>query len=415
MSRKKTFYLSLGILLAVAVVWLFLPKNTENQQIITEVKFGKFEIFVTTTGELQAENSENIMAPEGLRSIRLWNVKISDLIPEGTLVKKGDYVGTLDRTEASNNLKDIENDIEKYETDLEKRHLDTTLELGQLRDNIHNLRYDLEERQLKLEQSKFEPPATIRQEQINLEKEQRGLEQALENYKLKERKAKADIHQAISYLNNQKRKRDDIVKVLDQFTIHAPKQGMLIYAREWNGTKKKVGGMVSPWEPTVATLPDLSSMISQTFVNEIDISKVKTGQDVMVGIDAFPEKIYPAKVLEVANVGEQLPNSDAKVFQVKIKLNQTDSILKPSMTTSNSILTSVFDSVLYVPLEGIHADDSLSFVYQVHGFSTKKVQVITGPSNDSFVIIEKGLKQGDKILLTIPDKADELKLETLNE
>ncbi|MCK7532908.1 MAG: HlyD family efflux transporter periplasmic adaptor subunit [Marinilabiliales bacterium] len=81
---------------------------------------------------------------------------------------------------------------------------------------------------------------------------------------------------------------------------------MVIYKREWNGAKRKVGSEISPWDPVVATLPDLSSMISKTYVNEIDVSKVKAGQRVRLTVDAFPEKSYTGAVISVANIGEQL-------------------------------------------------------------------------------------------------------------
>jgi HlyD family secretion protein len=74
-----------------------------------------------------------------------------------------------------------------------------------------------------------------------------------------------------------------------------PKSGMVIYHREWNGSRRTVGSSISPWDLTVATLPDLSSMMSRTYVNEIDVSKVKAGQDVRIGVDAFPERQYTGR------------------------------------------------------------------------------------------------------------------------
>ncbi len=65
----------------------------------------------------------------------------------------------------------------------------------------------------------------------------------------------------------------------------------------------------------VALLPDLSKMITKTYVNEIDISKVRVGQPVKISIDAFPDREYNGIVTEVANIGEQRPGSDAKVLK----------------------------------------------------------------------------------------------------
>ena len=207
------------------------------------------------------------------------------------------------------------------------------------------------------------------------------------------------------------RKRDDILKVMDEFIIKAPKPGMVIYMKEWNGAKRKVGSELSPWDPTVATLPDLSSMMSKTYVNEIDISKVKVGQRVKIGVDAFPEKEFAGEVKEIANVGEQLPNSDAKVFEVLIKLFQTDTVLRPSMTTSNVISINSYNDVLHIPLEAIHNNDSLTFVYKKNGFSVSKQVVVVGESNENEIIIEKGLNEGETLMLSIPENATDLSYE----
>ena len=74
------------------------------------------------------------------------------------------------------------------------------------------------------------------------------------------------------------------------FTINAPSPGMVIYVREWNGKKKGVGSQWNTWDPTVATLPDLTQMESQTYVNEVDVRKLSVGQKVSISLDADPTK-----------------------------------------------------------------------------------------------------------------------------
>jgi hypothetical protein len=60
----------------------------------------------------------------------------------------------------------------------------------------------------------------------------------------------------------------------------------------------------------------------------------------------FPDKSFTGQVISVANIGEQLPNTDAKVFEVVVKLDNTDPILRPSMTTGNQIITKAFTDVV---------------------------------------------------------------------
>jgi hypothetical protein len=190
--------------------------------------------------------------------------------------------------------------------------------------------------------------------------------------------------------------------VRDEFIVRAPKAGMVIYKRNWDGSKQGVGSTLNAWDNVVATLPDLSKMISKTYVNEIDISKVKVGQDVKIGIDAFPEKEYTGKVTEVANIGEQLRNSNAKVFEVKIEVNEYDSILRPAMTTKNTVITAIIDSVMFVPIEAVQANDSISYVYT----GKFRKQIISGKSNENEIIVLTGLQPGEEIHLLVPGNPD---------
>jgi multidrug resistance efflux pump len=420
--KKKSIIISSGVLLLLVIIYFSFgsSKKSGSENLIVEVKKGIFEINVSISGELQAEHSENIMGPMELRSHLLgyMQVKIQDLIAEGTVVDSGQYVATLDRTEASNKLKDIEDEIQKNESNFIKTQLDSTISLREQRNNILNQKYALEEKELVLAQSKYEAPATIRQAQIDLDKEKRAFEQSKENYKFKVQQYNANMTEVSLNLAQVKRKKEAMELLLKKFVIYAPKSGMLIYSKDWNGNKRKVGSIISPWELQVATLPDMTKMLSKTFVNEIDISKIKVNQEVALKLDAFPEKSFTGFVVTVANVGEQLPNTDSKVFEVMIKVRESDDIMRPGMTTSNTIKIASYPNKLSLPLEAIHMEDSVTFVYSKKG---KKQLVLLGQMSENEVVIEKGLKLGDKVWLAIPEDAKdwkftglELKAEIIN-
>lgn len=406
----------IGSVLAVLfLVWIFNRGDSgEASSIKVTVKKGLFEVTVTTTGELKAKESKDIKGPEGMRSVGIYRVAITKLIPEGTLVKEGDIIGELDRTEISTKLSDLSSELQKIESQFIQIKLDTTLELREFRDNLINLNYGMEEKKLILEQSKYEPPATIRQAEIDLDKAVRAYTQAKENYKLKVRQAKAKIKEIAVTMSKQQSKFDRMEDLVGKFTIKAPMGGMLIYIRDWNGKKKEVGSQISSWDPSVATLPDLSVMISKTYVNEVEIRKVKKNQTVEIGVDAFPEKMFTGKVIEIANVGEQKPNSDAKVFEVIIQINESDTLLRPAMTTSNIILADVQDSVLYLPLEAVHSRDSITFVYRSGSFRIFKQEVTLGLVNENEVVISSGLEEKDEVYLSVPENGDDLKLVKLD-
>lgn len=76
------------------------------------------------------------------------------------------------------------------------------------------------------------------------------------------------------------------------------------------------------------------------------------------------------------------------------------------MTTSNMVITQVLDSVLFIPLEAVHANDSLTFVYTRDG---KKQVVVLSESNENHIVVDMGLKKGDKLYLSNPENPENFK------
>ena len=277
------------------------------------------------------------------------------------------------------------------------------MELRKARNELINLEYEIQEKRIVYEQSKFEPPATQQQAKIASEKAQRAYDQAVDTYSLKSEKAAAQMLEVGAIKSDDQIRLNFLTKLQEQFTIEAPESGMVIYKRSWNGTKKGVGSTIQPWDPTVATLPDLTKMISRTYVSEVDIRIVQVGQQVVIGLDAFPNKKLSGKVIKVANVGEQKPNSDSKVFQVDVEIFESDTTLRPGMTTSNTIVAELISEVVYIPLEALHAQgDSITFVLVKSGLTYIKQEVIVGKSNMDEAIILDGISEGDMVYLSDP-------------
>jgi len=411
-TKKTILYICSGIAL-VLICWgaLSLNRDKTEKNIFAEVKKGDFEISVFTTGELEAKNSIQINGPEGLRSANIFQVKITDIIAEGTVVKKGDYIAALDKAEVGNKLKDASTELQKFQSQYNQTQLDTALQLRQARDEIVNQDFTLKEKQIALEQSAYEPPASIRQIQLDFDRTSRAMEQAKKNYELKRNQLVAKMEEVSASLNQARNVFDRLTELLQQFTITAPEGGMLIYQREWNGKKRGVGSTVGVWDPVVATLPDLSVMSSKTFVNEVDIRKIKIAQIVELTLDAYPEKKLTGSVISVANVGELSPKNDSKVFEVVIRINEKDTTLRPAMTTGNKILVSRLKNVYSIPLESIHNEgDSLSYVFVKDGLSMIRKQILTGETNENFAVVRSGLDGNESVYLSAPKNPEAFKL-----
>ncbi len=413
MSKKKIYSLGAAVILIVIAYFYFSKSDDEKISITAEVEKGTFISEVVISGEAQSTSLKKIEGPRNLRKFKLRDIKIQDLIPEGSVVKKGDYVGRLDPSGVNEQIIDARLTLESAQSKYTQQQLDTTLSLKQERNAIKDLVFSIEEASLELKQSIYEPPVSIRKIEINLEKLEREIKEKKENYKIRKRQARAkmvEVGTEVSKINAQLKALTDL---LASFTIYSDANGMITYAKEWNGSKKKVGSSISPWDPTIANLPDLTKMESQTYANEVDIRKIKKDLPVKIGFDAFPDIELEGIVTEVANVGEKKQGSDIKIFQIKISIAKTNDNIRPGMTTSNQILTFSKKNVLTIPLEAVFSKDSITYAYVKSGFSVDKKEIVLGESNNDIIIVTEGLEEKEVVYLNKPEGYEDKSIKLL--
>ena len=407
MNKKKVTYIIGAIVLAIIIYSFYESGSDKNISLTAKVEKGTFLNEIYISGESQSTSSKEINGPENARRFGFYNMKIQDLVPEGTIVKKGDYIGKLDVSEINGKILDYQINLENAQSSYITQQLDTTLLLKQERNGIKDLLFNIEEDRLELERSAYESPATIRSLEIKIEKTERDLKEKKADYSIKKRQADARMIQVGNEVLKRENQIKDLIDLQKEFTIYSDDSGMVTYIKERNGTKKKVGSTVSPWDPAIASLPDLTKMESKTYSNEVDIRKIKKGLKAKIGFDAFPDIELDGVVTDVANIGESKSGSDIKLFQVLIKLNETNKNIRPGMTTSNKILTNQKEDVLIAPLEAIFSQDSISYAYVKSGYSIEKKQVELGLTNNDQVIINKGLEENDVVYLNKPADLDE--------
>ncbi len=409
MNKKKLLIIISSAVLLLIILFFSLRSNSSEELITCKVQKGSIEVKVHSSGQLESENSENIVLPSVLstQNVRVYEIKITDLIEEGSVVDSGQYIATLDHKVIEEVLTQARLDLEAALVVIEDAKLDSNLNLSNYRDLITNSQSDVEERKIVLAESVYESPSVIKKAEMDLSKAQRKLEQDIKGLAMRQRQLNSQMERRnIDFRLKQKRV-DDLLKLYDALIIKAPKPGMVIYARDRFGIKIQIGSVLTPWSPIIATLPDMTKMISETYINEIDIAKIKVGQTVTLSIDAFPDKVLNGEVISVANIGQPMPKSDSKVFLVNIRVFGSDPDLKPAMTTGNLIQTGVYSNKLFVPSEAVFETDSTRFVY----LDKKKIVrqlVDTGEENEDYIIINKGVAEGDVLLLSEPEKPEDI-------
>lgn len=407
---KRKYIWILFTALALGSVIFIIGRSELTSGNFHTVQSGSFELAINIKGEVQGKNAIIINLPDELknRDLRIYGLKIKDMVQEGTIVKKGGWIATLDAGSINQKIESNNQELNKYRAELNDAKIDSAIQLTSLREELQEFKYDLEYKTLELEQAKYESPAYQRRKQVEYNATIRQMEKKHRDYELRRLDLKRRTKRTENRFNRYS-KRDSLFKAgLIACRVTAPQEGMVMFAKLWGGRKLRIGDEVSPWNPAIATLPDMSILVSETYVQEIDIIKIAIGDTVEISIDALPDNQYSGIISKIANIGQELQGFDTKVFKVLIDMNENGEEIKPSMTTDNKIILQHFDDIVKIPREYLFSNNGDSFVFLKKNSKILKKKVITGAENDEEIIITSGLNAKDKILTSIPENIDEI-------
>lgn len=418
MSLKKKSIIGIGAVSVIVILAAVFGGKSLTAIRAYTVEKTNFESVITVKGEIQGKEAVLISLPDDLknRDLRIHEFKIKDLIQEGTLVKKGDWIATLDIENITQQIQSNNDETERHRVELNDAKIDSAIELKQLREEIAEFSFDLEYQKLELEQAKYESPAYQRKVNVAYNKTLRQMEKKKRDYELRKLHLRVRTGRIEDQYNFHLYRDSLLKKAVIAAQVTAPQDGMVIYARVWGGRKLRIGDNISPWNPTIATLPDLSVLISDTYVEEIHITKINNGDSARITIDAIPGKVFNGVIYKIANIGQELPGFESKVFNVLIELTDNDPELKPAMTSNNNIIIKKIPDVLTIPRQCLFAENDENYVYIRESGKIFKRAVIPGPENDQEVVIQSGLQIKDKVLMSEPEhfEQDSLSIQDLD-
>lgn len=407
--KRKYIWITIVLLAVAATAAIFGTSGLSSGNTHT-VQSGPFELALNIKGEVQGKNAIIVALPDALkkRELRIYGLKIKDMVEEGTIVKKGGWIATLDAGTINQRIQSNTQELNKYRAEFNDAKIDSTIQLTTLREELEEFTYDLEYKTLELEQAKYESPAYQRKKQVEYNSTIRQMEKKRRDYELKKLELKTKTKRSEDKFKTYSR-RDSLFKDgLKACRVTAPQEGMVMFAKLWGGRKLRIGDEVSLWNPSIATLPDMSVLVSETYVQEIDITKIAVGDTVEINIDALPDNKYSGVISKIANIGQELQGYDTKVFKVLVDMNENGEEIKPSMTTDNKIILQKFDDVIKIPREFLFSSNGDAFVYLKKGGEVWKQKVSTGVENDEEIVITAGLEAKEKIYKSIPENSEDI-------
>jgi HlyD family secretion protein len=241
----------------------------------------------------------------------------------------------------------------------------------------------------------------VEQAQVAVDKARAGMQSELESFGATVARERANVRRAEKLIGAAELK-------LARGTLFAPRAGIVVYAPAAAGSNEKVQLGMIPYEgQPVAYLPDLSKMVVDIEINEIDIGKVTEGSSVEVRLEAYPGEVFHGTVMEISSLAKvkSTPSgmsSGIKAFGVVVKIDAQDTRLKPGLTVLCDIVVDQRQDALSVPLRAVTTRRGEHVVFVNDAGKIKERKVVLGHSNEHIVIVEEGLRAGDRVLLGPP-------------
>ncbi len=230
------------------------------------------------------------------------------------------------------------------------------------------------------------------------------LQQTEQGGKYKVAKVNASLLQVKGILQTKKSALSKAKFKLAQTEIRAPFAGIVIHYKTFrNGEKRKPreGDSVFMNQP-ILYLPDVSKMMIKTQAREVDLHKIKLGQQGRIVVDAYPDARLTGELTFIGSLAtaEESRQSFEKYFQVLFKVNEEDNRLRPGMTCRISIQVESLKDSISVPIQVVFMKDQNSFCYVKKGQGEFEIRnVTTGRQNIEFVEILDGLDVGEQVSL----------------
>lgn len=407
---------------------------------------------VTESGEIDSSEKTEIRCQ--LENIRFFNAGVSlstsggsviiELVPEGTMVKKGQVICQLDSSEYEEMVIqqqiELEEDLALFES--ARLTLETLkIQLAEYRDGL----FLQQQEQLRGQIALAEADVQRQRDRLSwseqmakigyMTQSQLGSEQNMMlQTEIALNKAKLAHKNLVTYTSEKRlidlqsqidsgesvlrfrqtrvdRDREDLKRYQQQVdfcTIRAPHDGYLIYSKD-DDRLIEPGATVRERQ-NLFYLPDLQAMEVRAKLHESVVTRVRPGQRVRVKVEALPGAILEGEVVRVAALpvsirsggrGGSRQSDDVKNYEGRVQLHVIPEGLMPGMSAQVEILTSQVDDALVIPPGALAVEKGrdICYVYTPRGIERREVTI--GEYHPNMIQVTDGLGEGERVVLDL--------------
>jgi len=399
-SKPAVWIVTAAAILATAVI-LARPRPASHSS--AEVISAGFEVWSVYDGTIDSRSVKNVMSD-------LWNATVVDIVPDGAQVSKDDVLIRFDASNYERELPRAERDYATARTDLDGLvNAKLPLELAEIDSRLTDARQKLSEETQALDDSrellkeKLISEQEVRQQEIKVAAS-RALAGSLEQQLELTRKYlhPSTVERAKAALAGAEIELNRIKASISKCVVCAPVDGKVIYKVIPIGADVRtirVGDTVYK-NQTLMTIPDMSNLVMRCDVPESDITRINTGNDVLVQPLAYPDISFKGTVESISAMAQSIPGRPAarKYFGVIIRLDKPDDRLRSGMSARARILSYSRRNAVLIPRTAVWWEDSTPWCNVQRGSEVLKTQIKIGMANDTRFEVIEGLKPGDRVI-----------------
>ena len=402
-SRRTWIIISVIVVVALAAVFIF---STRGEPVsvfqTTKAERGNLVATVGATGSVRARQSAVLV----WQTTGIVNAVNADV---GTRVSRNDVLASLDKASLNQSIILAESDLTSAQKALEDLLNSDTSRAEALRtldkaeaayEKAYNWRIQLN--------GKIDIKDYYYDNGVLKVKEYKGLASA-------ETIADADEDLALkeAQLNDARRRYERLKDGADPAEVSAAEAriaaaqstlNLAFIAAPFDGTVTQAEPAVGDQASTGAVafrVDDLSHLLVDVQVSEVDINTLSIGQTAALTFDAILGKEYHGEIAEVGQAGDNVQG--VVNFTVTIELTDADELVKPGMTAAVNIVVQEVKDVVLVPNRAVRLVDAERVVFVLVNGIPQQVKVELGSSSDTMSVLVGGdLKEGDEIILNPP-------------
>ena len=362
---------------------------------VAVVRRGPMRQVLLLSGELRSAAGADIVVPDSPQR----DPVIRWMVEEGTFVEAGDRMVELDTSQIASQLDERQISLEETINVLNERTAEVAGEIAQKKFEVEQARINLRKAEIDASIPQDIQSRREHQEfQLALEQAQNDLAKLENDFTALVEGSEAELDVLRIGVQMAEREVDETRRALDTMELRAPRTGIAVAAdNRREGRKFQVGD--STWDGAeLMVIPDLSEMVVDTRMSDVDDGKVTPGMRVVCTLDAYPERQIGGFVRSITPVAQWLNmRSEQRFFRIMVDLEETDpEIMRPGMSVKVEVVTAVRDDELLVPRRALEFGTEEVFVVLENG---DRQRIELGSCSAHECAIRSGLRDGARVRL----------------